>query len=90
MLTKLAFDVELLTPAYIGGATPRRLDEHMPLRPSCASAKSRRGRSDPRPAPPSSRASWAALAPVRSRAQRYPGSASKIPGTSERTTSRPW
>lgn len=34
MLTKLAFDVELLTPAYIGGPTPRRLDEHMPLRPS--------------------------------------------------------
>jgi CRISPR-associated protein Cmr1 len=34
MLAKIAFDVELLTPAFIGGPTPRRLDEHMPLRPS--------------------------------------------------------
>lgn len=34
MLTRLAFDVELLTPAFIGGPTPRRLDEYMPLRPS--------------------------------------------------------
>ncbi|MEZ4363812.1 MAG: type III-B CRISPR module RAMP protein Cmr1 [Kofleriaceae bacterium] len=33
MLKRLSFDVEVLTPAFVGGHEPRKLDEHTPLRP---------------------------------------------------------
>ncbi len=33
MLKRLSFDVEVLTPAFVGGHEPRKLDEYTPLRP---------------------------------------------------------
>jgi RAMP superfamily len=33
MLKRLSFEVEVLTPAFVGGHEPRKLDEYTPLRP---------------------------------------------------------